>query len=63
MHVHVWLSPFALRLKLSEHCLLIGSTPIQNKKYKKSKENFTGIERMAKPYEAPETLSAKGPTA
>ena len=31
IHVYVWLSPFALHLKLSQHCLLIGYTPIQNK--------------------------------
>ena len=24
MHVYVWLSPFAVHLKLSQHCLLIG---------------------------------------
>ena len=24
IHVHVWLSPFTLHLKLSQHCLLIG---------------------------------------
>ena len=30
-----WLSPFSIHLKLSQHCLLIGYTPIQNKKLKK----------------------------
>ena len=35
IHVHVWLSPFAAHLKLSQHCLLISYTPIQNKKFKK----------------------------
>ena len=34
-HVYVWMSPFAAHLKLSQHCLLIGYTPIQNKKFKK----------------------------
>ena len=32
IHVYVWLSPFAIHLKLSQHCLLISFTPIQNKK-------------------------------
>ena len=32
IHVYVWLSPFAVHLKLSQHCLLIGYTPIQKKK-------------------------------
>ena len=35
IHVYVWLSPFTVRLKLSQHCLLIGYIPIQNKKLKK----------------------------
>ena len=35
IHVHVWLSSFAAHLKLSQYCLLIGYTPIQNKKLKK----------------------------
>ena len=35
IHVYVWLSPFAVHLKLSQHCLLIGYTPVQNKKLKK----------------------------
>ena len=34
LHVYVWLSPFADHLKLSQHCLLISYTPIQNKKFK-----------------------------
>ena len=36
IHVYVWPSPFAVPLKLSQHCLLIRYTPIQNKKFKKS---------------------------
>ena len=32
IHVHVWLSPFTVHLKLSQHCW--GYTPIQNKKLK-----------------------------
>ena len=31
IHVNVWLSPFAVHLKLSQHCLLIGYTLIQDK--------------------------------
>ena len=34
-HVNVWPSPFTVHLKLSQHSLLIGYTPIQNKKLKK----------------------------
>ena len=36
-NLYVWLNPFALHLKLSQHCLLIGFTPIQNKNLKTSK--------------------------
>ena len=35
IHLYVCLSPFTLYLNLSQHCLLIGYTPIQNKKLKK----------------------------
>ena len=36
IHVCVWLSPFAVHLKLSQHCLLIGYTPVPGeKKFKK----------------------------
>jgi len=31
-HVCVWLSPFAVHLKLSQHSVLIGYTPTQNLK-------------------------------
>ena len=31
IHVYVGLSPFVLHLKLSQHCLLTGYMPIQNK--------------------------------
>lgn len=34
IHVHVWLGPFTVHLKLSQHCLLIGCTPVQNFKKK-----------------------------
>ena len=30
-YVYVWLSPFAVHLKPSQHCLLIGYTPVQSK--------------------------------
>ena len=32
VHVYVWLSPFTVHLKLSQHCLLIGYTSIQNRR-------------------------------
>ena len=35
IHVYVWLSPFTAHLTLSQHCLLTGYTPKQNKKFKK----------------------------
>ena len=35
IHVYVWLSPFAVHLKLSQRCLLISYTPIQNKRFLK----------------------------
>ena len=35
MHVYVWLGLFTVHLKLSQHCLLIDHTPIQNKNFKK----------------------------
>ena len=34
MHVCVWLSPFTVHLKLSQHYLLTAYTPMQNKKLK-----------------------------
>ena len=39
IHVYVWLSPFADYLKLSETitAVFISYTPIQNKKFKKKK--------------------------
>ena len=33
IHVYAWLSPFLVHLKLSQHCLWISYTPIQNKKF------------------------------
>jgi len=38
IHVFVWLSPFAVHLKLSQHCSLISYTTIQNKKFLKNKK-------------------------
>ena len=35
--VYLWLGPFAVDLKLSQHCLLISYTPIQNKKFENKK--------------------------
>ena len=32
IHVRVWLGPFTVHLKLSQHCLLTDCTPVQNKK-------------------------------
>ena len=41
IHIYVWLSPpFAVLLKLSQHGLLIGYMPIQNKKFKKKRAMF-----------------------
>ena len=42
IHVYVWLSPFAVYLKLSQHCVLIGYTPKYNKKFKK-KSHVWGV--------------------
>ena len=39
-HVYGRLCPFAVHLKLSQHCLLIGYTAIQNKKCKRKKKNY-----------------------
>ena len=36
IHVYGWLRPFAVHLTQTQHCLLIGYTPIQNKKLKDS---------------------------
>ena len=38
IHVYVWQSPFTVPLKLSQYCLLISYSPIQNKKLQKKKE-------------------------
>ena len=33
IHAYIWLSPFAVHLKLLQHCLLTGYSPIQNKTF------------------------------
>ena len=33
--VYIWLGSFAVHLKLSQHCMLVGYTPVQNKELKK----------------------------
>ena len=40
--MYVRLSPFAVQPKLSQHCLLISYTSIQNKKFKKTDFVFNG---------------------
>ena len=35
IHAYVGMHPFSVHLKLSQHCLLIVYTPIQNKKFLK----------------------------
>ena len=37
IHLYVWLSHFAVYLKLSQLCLLIGYAPVKNKKFKINK--------------------------
>ena len=37
-HVDVWLGPFAVHLKLPQHCLLISYISIQNQKFEKQKK-------------------------
>ena len=43
IHVYVWLSHFAVHLKPSQHWLLIGYTPIQNKKVTTKKDSLVSI--------------------
>ena len=45
VRIHVWLCSFSVHPKLSQHCLLIGYTPIQNKKFREEKNtaNFCNI--------------------
>ena len=37
--VYIWLGTFTVHLKLSQHCLVTGYTPIHSKKFKKMKNN------------------------
>ena len=37
IHAYVWLSSFLVVLKLSQHCLLISYTPMQNEKFFKKR--------------------------
>ena len=37
VHIYVWLCSFSVHPKLSQHCLLISYTPIQNKKFREGK--------------------------
>ena len=46
IHVYVWLSPFTVHLKPSQHCSLTGYTPIQNKKLKKKKKRSQSQKRQ-----------------
>ena len=55
IHVHIQLSPFAVHLKLSQRCLLIGYTLIQNKTF--SKKIFKGLA-----FTCPCILSSSNPT-
>ena len=44
MDMCIWLSPFPVRLKLS-HFLIIGCTPIQNKKFKKQSHKLLQVKQ------------------
>ena len=46
-YTYVWLSPFAVHLRLSQRCLLIGYIPIQNKKFKKTRQTYKKKPRTA----------------
>ena len=43
IHVNVWLSPFPVHLKLSQHCLLICYAAIQKKKLGKKEKEIADI--------------------
>ena len=48
MCTYMYMYPFAVYLKLSQHCLLVGYTPIQNKKCKKrERELFTEFKEIS----------------
>ena len=48
IRVYVWLNPFTVHLKLSQHCLLIDCISIQNKKWKKKRVLFWRIPKHGK---------------
>ena len=37
LHVYMWLGPFAVHLRVSQHCSLIHYTSVQNRRLKKTK--------------------------
>ena len=43
MGEYVWLSPFAVQLKLSQHCLLIGYIPLHFVMFKIKKKKKEGL--------------------
>ena len=49
IHGYIWLRPFAAHLRLSHHCLLIGCTPVPNKRFFKKREEMAqaGEEKMS----------------
>ena len=52
--IYVWLNPFTLHLKVSQHCLLTGYTPTQNKKLKiKSKSKTKHYSRLYSLHHSP----------
>ena len=47
-YVYTWLNSSAVHLNLSQHCLSIGYTPIQNKNFKKQNLQFSSCGRDIK---------------
>ena len=45
-HIYIWLSLFTVNLKLSQHCLLISDTSIQNKKFLKRQYDNVMLSEM-----------------
>ena len=41
IHIQAWLSPFAVHLKLSQHCLFITYTPTQSKTFEEKRNGAT----------------------
>ena len=44
VHVRTWLSPFAVHLQLSEHCLLIGYAPIRGSQVAQWVRNLPAVQ-------------------